>query len=88
MVARAAPNALAAVALTPAEIAVLDRAMPGGPDAAPVHTLAACLVKVARLGGYLARTRDPPPGNTVMWRGWARLADIMLGVELTHRRCG
>lgn len=88
MVARAAPNAPAAAALTPAEIAVLDRAVPGAPDAAPVHTLAACLVKVARLGGYLARTHDPPPGNTVMWRGWARLADIMLGVELTHRRCG
>lgn len=92
MVARAAPNAPAEVALTAAEIAVLDRAVPGGPDAAPstapVRTLAACLVKVARLGGYLARTRDPPPGNTVMWRGWARLADIMLGAELTKRRCG
>ncbi|MBW9074860.1 ATP-binding cassette domain-containing protein [Agrobacterium deltaense] len=26
------------------------------------------LTKLARLGGYLARTSDPPPGNTVVWR--------------------
>jgi hypothetical protein len=31
------------------------------------------------LGGYLARTHDPPPGNTVMWRGLTRLTDIELG---------
>lgn len=37
------------------------------------------LVKVARLGGYLNRANDPPPGNTVMWRGLSRLTDIALG---------
>lgn len=88
MVARTAPGAPAEVALTTAEIDALDRAVPGGPGPAPARTLAGCLLKVARLGGYLARTRDPPPGNTVMWRGWSRLADIMLGVELAERRCG
>ena len=88
MIARAAPSAPAEVALTPTKMAVLDRAVPSGPDAAPTRTLASCLRKVARLGSYLARTRDPPPGNTVMWRGWARLADIMPGVELAERRCG
>ena len=31
------------------------------------------------LGGYLARASDPPPGNTVMWRGLSRLTDIALG---------
>ena len=50
--------------------------------------LGAFLAKVARLGGWLARSGDPPPGNTVMWRGWSRLADIMIGVELAQRRCG
>ncbi|MBI1777533.1 MAG: hypothetical protein HYR63_22200, partial [Proteobacteria bacterium] len=35
--------------------------------------------KIARLGGYLARANDPPPGNTVMWRGLSRLTDIALG---------
>jgi hypothetical protein len=28
---------------------------------------------------YLARANDPPPGNTVMWRGLSRLTDIALG---------
>lgn len=37
------------------------------------------LTKIARLGGYLARANDPPPGNTVMWRGLSRLTDIGLG---------
>ncbi|WP_292589651.1 hypothetical protein [Mesorhizobium sp.] len=38
--------------------------------------------KIARLGGYLNRTRDPPPGNIVMWRGLTRLTDIALGLSL------
>lgn len=38
-------------------------------------TLSHYLIKVARL-----RASDPPPGNTVMWRGLSRLTDIALGV--------
>lgn len=36
------------------------------------------LIKIPRFGGYLARANDPPTGNTVMWRGISRRADIML----------
>lgn len=36
------------------------------------------ITKLARLGGYLARAGDPPPGNKVMWRGLSRLTDIEL----------
>jgi hypothetical protein len=38
----------------------------------------------------LARTRDPPPGNTVIWRGLSRLTDIALGAKLANPdpRCG
>ncbi len=32
--------------------------------------------------------RDPPPGNTVMWRGLSRLTDIQLGFELGTRLVG
>ena len=46
------------------------------------NTLSAYLTKVAQLGGYLARRRDPPPGNLVMWRGMRRLADLMFGVQI------
>lgn len=45
-------------------------------------TLATYLIKIARLGGYLARTKDSPPGNMVMWRGLSRLTDIELGFLL------
>ncbi|WP_207781410.1 MULTISPECIES: IS4 family transposase, partial [Acetobacteraceae] len=34
---------------------------------------------VARLGGYLDRASDAPPGTTVIWRGMSRLADIVTG---------
>jgi len=30
----------------------------------------------SQLGGYLGRTRDGPPGATVLWRGLQRLIDL------------
>ena len=45
-------------------------------------TLSHYLTKLAHLGGYLARARDPPPGNIVMWRGLSRLTDIQIGVDI------
>jgi len=45
-------------------------------------TLSHYLTKIARLGGYLARTNDPPPGNIVMWRGLSRLTDMEFGATL------
>jgi ribosomal protein S15P/S13E len=44
--------------------------------------------KIAKLGGYLARASDPPPGNIVMWRGLSRLTDIELGFNLAIRIMG
>jgi hypothetical protein len=74
------------------EIALLDRLVPDQEAQTPprAKTLSAYLIKVARLGGYLARTRDPPPGNTVVWRGLSRLTDIALGAKLANPepRCG
>jgi hypothetical protein len=45
-------------------------------------------VAIAKLGGYLTRTNDPPPGNTVLWRGLTRLTDIQLGYELHNQVVG
>jgi hypothetical protein len=78
MLNRSAPDALPTLALTATEIAVLDRLVNDKPQARP-KTLSLYLTKIARLGGYLARANDPPPGNTVMWRGLSRLTDIALG---------
>ena len=86
MMARAAPDASPTIALTPLEITILDRVVSNsGNRGAKQNTLRFYLTKLARLGGYLARASDPPPGNTVVWRGLRRLADIHLGAEMTGR---
>ena len=68
------------VALTRDEIKILDYLKPG-PSKAP-KTLSTYIAKIARLGGYLARASDPPPGNKVIWRGMEKLAMIQIGFEL------
>jgi hypothetical protein len=87
MLNRSVPNALPTLALTMTEIAVLDRLMSDKPQARR-KTLSHYLTKIARLGGYLARANDPPPGNTVMWRGLSRLTDIALGAMVGARIVG
>ena len=44
--------------------------------------------KVAERIPYLARAKDPPPGNAVMWRGLTRLTDIQLGFILGAQLVG
>ena len=81
MINRTDPDAAPELALAPIEIALLDRMVPDKPTApTSKKTLSVYLTKIARLGGYLARVSDPPPGNIVMWRGLSRLTDIRLGV--------
>lgn len=46
------------------------------------------LTKLARLGGYLARASDLPPGNIVMWRGLCRLTDTQIGVDIGAENVG
>ena len=69
--------------MTGTEIEVLDRLV-NDRGKTPLHgkTIGSYLTKIARLGGYLARATDPPPGNTVMWRGLTRLTDIELGAVI------
>jgi Transposase DNA-binding/Transposase DDE domain len=88
MINRVAPDAPPQSALTETEITVIDRAVRDRPTIPAERTLSRYLMKVACLGGYLARARDRPPGNIVMWRGWSRLMDIMLGVDLMQPKCG
>lgn len=83
MVARADPDADPTVAFTAMEVTILDRLLAdSGNRGAKLGTLQLYLTKLSRLGGYLARASDPPPGNTVIWRGLRRLADIQIGTEL------
>src|SRR4051795_10322827 len=86
MIGRSAPDAEPGLALTDREMALLDGLVPDG--GRRPRTLAVYLTKVARLGGYLARGRDPPAGNTVMWRGMSRLTDIVLGSTVAAELVG
>lgn len=83
MLNRTAPEASPRMALTDTEIALLDRLVhDAGNRRCRPGTLAVYLTKLARLGGYLARAGDPPPGIVVIWRGLSRLTDIELGAEI------
>jgi hypothetical protein len=79
MLNRAAPKAPPNLALTATEMHLLDHLVPD--KHAPPHrkSVSRYIIKIARLGGYLARANDPAPGNIVMWRGLSRLTDIELG---------
>ena len=37
---------------------------------------------IARLGGYLDRKSDGPPGWQTLWKGWMRIMDVLEGVHL------
>jgi hypothetical protein len=83
MLARAEPEAQPSVALTDSEIVLLDHLVSdSGNLRCKPDTLSFYLTKLARLGGYLARASDPPPGSIVIWRGLSRLTDIEIGAEL------
>ena len=82
MINRVCPDGPPTLALTKTEITKLDRLMTGTP-ASSRKTVSYYLTRIARLGGYLARKGDPPPGNTDMWQGITRLADIVLGLSIS-----
>ncbi|WP_237575563.1 IS4 family transposase [Mycetohabitans sp. B8] len=88
MISRSVPQAPPEVVFTQTEIELLGRVVQDSPRSAQAPPLLRNLIKLARLGGYLARASDPAPGNTVMWRGMRRLIDIQLGYELALTRCG
>ena len=88
MMNRVAPAASPLVALTDVETQLLDTLLPERPKRRRKATLSTYLIKIARLGGYLARMNDSPPGNMVMWRGLSRLTDIELGFLMGVELCG
>lgn len=86
MVNRTNPRTAADNVFTDTELMILNQ-LSDDPERPPRKNVAHCLLAVAKLGGYLARKNDGPPGNTVLWRGLSRLTDIHLGFML-HQSCG
>lgn len=89
MLKRIEPEAPPTRALSEVEISLLDQLKKDIPsEVTKKKTLSDYLLKIAKLGGYLARANDPPPGIIVMWRGLSRLMDIETGYILGAKRCG
>jgi hypothetical protein len=89
MLHRAEPDLPPAVALDATEVYLLDELIKLKPGISHQKaTLSDYIIKIARLGGYLNRAHDPPPGNMVMWRGLSKLNDIHLGYLMGSKTCG
>lgn len=87
ILAREAPEASPAAVFTEAERNLLDRSTPQLRPP-PTRNIAFYMRAVARLGGYLDRASDPPPGTTVIWRGMSRLADLVEGARISRPPLG
>lgn len=88
MIHRSAPRAPPEVAFTVDERFVLTKlSQQWRKPLSQQSRLAEYLICLARLGGYLARAHDPPPGNLVIWRGMRRLSDLLLGAQIA-KNCG
>ena len=81
MLSRGTQSASPAAVFTEAECGLLERATPGRKRDDP-RDLDFYVRAIARLGGYLDRAADPPPGTTVIWRGFSRLADLVEGARI------
>jgi Transposase DNA-binding len=81
MLNRVDPDAAPDLALTQSEIDLLDKLVADKSEMRPaIKTISHYLIKIAKLGGYLARANDSPPGNKVIWRGLSRLTSIEFAV--------
>lgn len=87
MVNRTSPAAPATLVFTDVEVELLKHLVPAE-DGSGEQTVGDFLTRLARLGGYLNRKRDAPPGNMVLWRGMVRLTDIHLGYCLARGDVG
>lgn len=76
------------VAFTRLELTLIEKLIPDKNKIKKQNQLSDYLTKLAKLGGYLARHSDPPPGNIVMWRGLTRLTDIQLGFNMALELVG
>jgi hypothetical protein len=77
--AREDPERPASEVIDPLMLAVLAERSGHSPITMTVGTF---WTEVARLGGYLARRRDGPPGWRTIWKGWLSLQTLLEGVHL------
>lgn len=89
LVSRTAPNGLASDFLSADEWKVLFvRFNPASKIPKHPPSLRKVTMWIAQLGGFLARKGDGSPGITHVWRGLAKLADMMVGMRIYGNTCG
>lgn len=81
LLGRACPELPAEVLFSDIEVTVLN-AFAKQNRIMPSANLGDAVRLVARLGGYLARNNDPPPGHQLMWQGYSVLQMLCLGFSL------
>ena len=81
LLGRACPELPAEVLLSDIEVTVLAAFAKQNRIKTPAN-LGDAVRLVARLGGYLGRNNDPPPGHQIMWQGYAVLQMMCLGFSL------
>lgn len=84
LLGREVPELPAEVLYSELEIEVLRAYAIANRLTAPT-TLGETVRLVARLGGYLGRTHDPPPGHQLMWYGYRTLTAMCEGYALRPR---
>src|SRR3984893_6263629 len=77
--AREEPERPASEVIDALMLAVLAQRSGHAPASMTVGTF---WTEVARLGGYLARSHDGPPGWRTIWKGWLSLQTLLEGVHL------
>ncbi len=77
--AREDPERPAHAVIEPLMLAVLAERCGQSPLTMTVGTF---WTEVARLGGYLARSHDGPPGWRTIWKGWLSLQTLLEGAQL------
>lgn len=86
LIARTNPSLPCSQFLSELEWTVLaTKCSPNRTPPASSPTMAEALVQIAKLGGYLARNGDGPPGTLALWRGWKRLTDLTEGWSLANQ---
>jgi hypothetical protein len=63
MIKRCDPKAPPLCAFTLLEVKMLDKLVKDRSSEVKMNTIENYIIKIAKLGGYLARASDPPPGN-------------------------
>lgn len=82
MIARTDPQKNCSEFLSVSEWTVLKTKYSRSLNSPTPPTIAEAVTCIAKLGGFLGRKNDGPPGTLTLWRGWKRLIDLAEGWEL------